>query len=179
MNTEINFLEKQPNKYLIPLILALLFLILLAAVSLLIYFQQNKYEQAIKIEEEKISQIEILLQKHNQESGSERQLAELKQEVDSIENGIIPNVSLYRNVLGLLDSPGQFISFDYSDSNRFVLNANFENLDSVAQYLSTVLKWNYILDADLSSIYRQEDTYLATLTFYIEPDIMREELKHE
>jgi pilus assembly protein HofN len=179
MNTEINFLEKQPNKYLIPLLLLLLFMILLAAVAILIYFQQSKYEQAIKIEEEKISQIETLLQKHNQESASVQQLAELKQEVDLIEDGITPNVALYRTVLGLLDSPDQFISFDYSDSNQFVLNASFENLDSVAQYLSTVLKWNYILDADLSSINRQEDVYLATLTFQIEPDTIREELNHE
>ncbi|SHF78678.1 hypothetical protein [Ornithinibacillus halophilus] len=176
MNTEINFLERQPKKYVIPLVLGITFLLFLAVAIVTLYYQQLLYDRAIENEERRLGQIEELLVEHSQETATTQQLRDIQKSIISIQEDSIPNVALYRNVLGLLTSSDQLSNFTYSGANQFVLEASFADLESVAQYVGTLLEQAYVTDATLSSVTSATDAYQATLTFNIDVDLLREEL---
>ncbi|WP_042146369.1 hypothetical protein [Paucisalibacillus sp. EB02] len=176
MNTEINFLEKKSNKYIISLILGLVFLLLSSVVVGVILFQQHRYETAINSTNDRINQYEILMQEQSAKKGNVKQLQQLSEEVGSIKEELIPNVALYKEILGELDNFNQMISYDFNGENQFVIVAIFDDLDSIAHYVRSIMELGYILDGELSNVINTEGAYEATLTFIVDTKIMREEL---
>ncbi|MUK86858.1 hypothetical protein GMD78_00385 [Ornithinibacillus sp. L9] len=178
MNTEINFLEKQPKKYIVPLVFGIIFLFLLAVVLVVLVYQQNQYVKSIEVDQHRVSQMEQSLREKNQQNATVEHFKELQGLISEIEYNHVPNVALYNAVLELLTSPNQLTSFTYSEGNQFTVEASFNQLEDVANYVGMLLDEIYIIDAELSNVYQAEENYQATLTFEVDVDSMREEFNH-
>ncbi|WP_163971631.1 hypothetical protein [Oceanobacillus halotolerans] len=175
MNIEVNFLEKEPNKYVAPIIITAVFVLLLAGVVALLFFQQSNYQQQIDTQSNRLSQLEMLIREHQAEHANEQQLREIQQSLQSIEAEMIPNVELYEHVLGLLDSANQLTDFDYSDPSQLVVEAQFDEINDVANYVSSLLEDPFIIDTQVTSVQQSENHYQAVLTISIDNEILIEE----
>ncbi|SET44961.1 hypothetical protein SAMN05216389_111144 [Oceanobacillus limi] len=176
MNTEINLLEQQPKKNYAPFVMGVGFLLLLAAVSVILYIQKGELEKQIVAQENKLIQFENLLRDYNQETATEQELLELQDRVNAIQNKTIPNVALYKDTLNSLETTAQLSSFTFSDEGHFLLEANFGKVDAIAEYVSQLLNKPYVLDAQISNINNMGEQYQATLSVTINGDVLREEL---
>ncbi|MFD1038119.1 PilN domain-containing protein [Virgibacillus byunsanensis] len=176
MNTEINLLEKQPNKYIAPVVFGILFILLMVGIFAFLLIQKNNYESQIENQESKIAQINTLLMEHQEDTSSERNLKQLEQAITSLQAEKLPIVELYKRVIGLLTSPQQLIDYDFTEENELIMNASFDNLNDVADFVTRLLEQPFIDDTELTSIRNVESAYQATLTISLNNKILVEEL---
>ncbi|MEC5421940.1 hypothetical protein QGM71_00340 [Virgibacillus sp. C22-A2] len=176
MNTEINFLEKQPNKYIAPLLFGIVFALLLASAVGVLMVQKNNAIKSIAMEQETIAEMESLLLDYQSKNAEEQHLKEVQAAMTIIEESSFPTVALYSEVIGLLPTPGQMIDYDLTTTDQFVIEAEFEAIEKVAEYVAALLELGYVSDALLNSVVNMESAYQATLTIYIESEDVVEEL---
>ncbi|WP_156291457.1 hypothetical protein [Oceanobacillus salinisoli] len=176
MNSEINFMKKQPKKHTTFLWTGILSLILLIIVSGVIVLQKNNLQSEIESLESKRAQIESVLMENQDRIRSDRVLQQLRQEVMALEAEMFPAVALYKETLQLLQSPGNLIGYDFSTENQFTTEAEFTSLQEVANYLRSLEEKAYITDSQLNSAGLYESMYQATLTVTVDREILIEEL---
>lgn len=176
MNTEINFLEKQPNKFTAVLVIGIVFCLLFACVVAILLFQKNYYENQIETQKNTLSQMETLLIEHRNEYSDERELHQLRQDIVNLKAELKPNVALYNEVIAFLPTPDQLISYDSTNENQLIIAAEFGTLRDVASYVAELLKQNYVIGTELTSVSKVETTYQATLTMSIDSEVLVKEL---
>lgn len=168
MNTEINFLEKQPNKFAPFVKFGIVFIILILCVLALILVQKNNYQGQIEAQTEKLAQLENTLKKNHSTMVGEQQLQQLSTDLQTIKSTRIPKVHIYQNILGLLPNPKQLFMYENAEAKQIIVGANFKTLPDVAAYVSALLKQNYIKETELTSINFVKSVYQATLTISID-----------
>ncbi|SEQ11164.1 hypothetical protein SAMN05216232_1583 [Virgibacillus subterraneus] len=176
MNTEINFLEKQPKKYIAPLVLGIVCILLLACAIAVFLVQKNTYENQIEVKKNKASQLETQLLEQQDEFAEEQKLQELQQEVVALKAEKIPNVILYKEMLAFLSSSEQLLSYDYTSVNQLIIDAEFVTLKDVSIYVNKLLKQDYVKDTELTSVSKMKTSYQATLTISLDSEILVKEL---
>ncbi|WP_106496920.1 hypothetical protein [Lentibacillus sp. Marseille-P4043] len=175
MNTEINFLTKQPKKYVAPLVLVIVFVVLMVCIAAVLLFQKDQYAEKIDNQQTKRDQFATALKKHHEQVADEQQLQEMEQNSSTIQSESTPNVALYSHILGLLPSSNQFIHYE-NKANQLVIEAKFATLDDTAAYVSTLLKQTFIQDTQLTNVQKVESAYQATLTTTFDKELLIEEL---
>ncbi|WP_087971907.1 hypothetical protein [Oceanobacillus rekensis] len=164
MNTEINFLEKEPNKNSAFIALGTIFvLLLLLAVSALL-FQKNNYDNQLSSLANERFQVESVLIEQQNTHGTERQLERLQEELLLLESEMLPAMELYHDIVGLLSRSEQLMTYDMGAENQIIMDAAFPSLNEVAVYMSLLTEQDYIQDIQLTSTVKMEDFYEATLT---------------
>ncbi|WP_164668378.1 hypothetical protein [Virgibacillus doumboii] len=176
MNTEINLLEKEQKKYSASLICGIVFLLLLALAIGLLLFQKNIYENRIEAEENQLSQVKILLSDHQNEFTNRQQFQQLQQDIGTIQAGSVPHVKLYNRLLGYLSSPDKLISYEFTNENQLIFNAEFASLKDVANYVTELLELNYIQGTQLTSVNNNGTSFQATLTVRFDSGMLKKEL---
>lgn len=78
MNTEINFLEKKPNRYATFLKLGIVFVFLLLCVLAIILFQKHNYQSQFETQSKLLYQLESTLSTHNETFLGEQKKENLK-----------------------------------------------------------------------------------------------------
>lgn len=176
MNTEINLLEKQPKKHIAPLVLGIAGILLLASVITVLLYQKNNYEIQIETQTNKVSQLETQLLEKQDEYAGEKQLQQLQQDISTLEDGLVPNVALYNQMLNFLSSPEQLLSYNFTSENQLIIDAKFSTLKNVSNYVKVLLSEAYVLDTELTSVSKMNTSYQATLTINLDSEILVKEL---
>ncbi|MBP1947782.1 hypothetical protein [Virgibacillus litoralis] len=176
MNTEINFLEKQPKKHIAPLVLGIVCILLIACAITVLLVQKNTYENQIDIKKNKASQLETRLLEQQGEFAEEQNIQELQQEIVALKAEKIPNITLYKEMLNFLSSSEQLLSYDFTNENQLIIDAEFVTLKDVSNYVNKLLKQDYVTDTKLTSVSKMETSYQATLTISLDSEILVKEL---
>ncbi|AIF45374.1 hypothetical protein [Virgibacillus sp. SK37] len=176
MNTEINFLEKQPWKYQKPAFFVVLFLLLLTIAVSILYIQKNRLGAELTEEKNKIVQLEEELLEINKTTVNQQQLNNIKEEVESIRMEELPVVASYYKSLEGLKNPDQLVSFEYTEENQLVMDAVFSTVEEAANYVEEVQSRKYILRTELTTMTKLDKNYQATVTITMDEGILREEL---
>ncbi|WP_067727545.1 hypothetical protein [Oceanobacillus damuensis] len=175
MNTEINFLEKEPNKNRAYIVLGIIFFILLTLTVTLLLLQQSSYDkQLITLENERV-EVETVLMEQQAEHGTVRQLERVQEEMRKKEAEMIPNTALYREITGLLGTAEQLISYGYETDNGIVVDATFQSLNAIAEYIAALMKESYVEDVLLTSSVKMGQAYEATFELTIDSEMVMEE----
>ncbi|RKQ29891.1 hypothetical protein [Oceanobacillus halophilus] len=175
MNTEINFLEKAPNKYNRYLWFGIIFFLLLFLAVGLLFYQKNLLTTDMETLEDRKTEIELELTEFQKEFSGKRELQELQQEVANLQDNSFPTVALYQEMLGLFEAE-QMTGYDFSGGTELIIDATFPSLDDVADYISSLLENTYVTNTELTSVNHLEDTYEATLTITVNQGRFVEEL---
>jgi cell division protein YceG involved in septum cleavage len=107
MNTEINFLEKVPNKNSASIVLGIIFLLLLLIVIIVLLFQKSNYDNQLVALEGERTQVEAVLIEQQNTHGTARQLERLQEELVILESEMLLAVELYHDIIGLLSGSEQ------------------------------------------------------------------------
>ncbi|TMN21583.1 hypothetical protein FH966_01425 [Lentibacillus cibarius] len=176
MNTEINFLEKERKQLKMPLVLFLIFLLLVIAVITVLLVQRNGLTHAIDVQQKEMAVLENQVSQLEGASGTVQQLEQTKEALASIEAQTVPRVALYEQVLDMLRDPGQMEDFAYNSGEQFQLEAAFDTLSAVSDYIGKLLQQPYVLDAKMSDISKAGDGYDASLVVTFDSGVLREEM---
>ncbi|WP_060679190.1 hypothetical protein [Virgibacillus halodenitrificans] len=176
MNTEINFLEKQPWKYRKTVFFVALFLLLLTIAVSMLYIQKSRLEAELTEEKIKIAKVEAQLLEINKATVNQQQLNNIKEEIEIIRTEEIPVVTSYYSSLEGLKNPNQLVSFEHTDENRLVMDAIFSTVEEAANYMEDVQEKKYILRTELTAMTKLDENYQATITIIVDEDALREEL---
>lgn len=180
MNSEINFIERRPNKFTPFIKLGIIFVLLIVCVFTLILMQKNNLENQMETQSDKLDQLESVLKENQATMADKQQLEQLDTVIKSMKSSRIPTVDLYQNVLALLPNAEQLMMYDNGEANQIIVGAKFKALSEVAAYVSALLRQNYITGTELTSVSFTQSVYQATLTVSIDPDISVKELaNHE
>lgn len=149
MNTEINFLEKQPKKTATNLIAVILIIVFMTLLNAIFFYQKVTYETDIENKEKALSEIEATLIKQQDSVGEIMGIQQLKKNIAEMESALPDNLALYKKVTGLLADPRQVINYDAS-AKKLVVKAKFPELEQIANYIRSVGGQNYINDIQLT-----------------------------
>ncbi|MFC4556679.1 hypothetical protein ACFO3D_00475 [Virgibacillus kekensis] len=167
MNTEINFLEKQPKKTATNLITVALLIIFLVLLTAIFFYQKVTYQTDTDNKQLALAEIESKLINQQDSDREAINIYQLKKNIADMESALPDNLTLYKKVTGLLENPGQLINYD-SSKKKLVVMAKFPELEQIAKYIGTMGDQVYINDIQLTSVVRTGEFYHATLT--VTPD---------
>lgn len=175
MNTEINLLEKTPNKFAPYLKLGIVFVMLVLCVLAFILFQKSTYQSQIETQSNKLAQLENTLKKHQETVVNKQEQERLITDIHSIKSTHIPSVDVYKSIIGLLPDAKKLVMYEALSSNQIIVGVQFETLLDVAAYVSLLVEQNYITGTELSAVNFTRPTYQATLTVTVDPDTLVKE----
>lgn len=175
MNTEIDFIEKQPDKFAPFIKLAIVFIIMLLFVVALLFFQKSNYQGQIETQSTKLDQLENALMKNQETVMDQQKQAKLTTDIQAITSTRIPSINAYENILGLLPSAKQLVAYENGAANQIIVGAQFKTLPEVATYVSSLLDQDYVTGTELTSVSFVESVYQATLTVSVDPNILVKE----
>ncbi|ASK62969.1 hypothetical protein CFK37_12860 [Virgibacillus phasianinus] len=175
MNTEINLLEKQSNKYIPFLKMGLVLIILLVCVFALILVQKSNYESEIVEQKSNLAHVEKALKKQQGTINNQREQQRLSTDIQAIKSISMPTIEVYNRILELLPETEQLITYESLETNQVTLQADFKSLTAVSEYVSALLKQKDIMETELTMISHQDSIYKATLTISIDPGVLAEE----
>ncbi|MFZ3578200.1 hypothetical protein [Virgibacillus sp. DJP39] len=164
MNTEINLIEQQPNKFAPFLKFGILFFVLALCVISFVLFQKNDYQSQIEIKSEKLAELESILLENRGAVKDYKKQERLISDVAGIRSASVPNLSVYKSILGLLSDSKQLIMYETLPSNQILVEAKFDTLPELAGYVSALLKLNYVKNTELTNVILVDSAYHATLT---------------
>lgn len=170
MNTEINFLEKKPNRYATFLKLGIVFVFLLLCVLAIILFQKHNYQSQFETQSKLLYQLESTLSTHNETFLGEQKKENLMEDIQSIKSTNMPNGDIYNDIIGILPDSKQLIMYATPEANQVRLTAQFKTLTDTAGYISELLKQNYITGAELTTVSLTNSVYEATFTITVDPE---------
>lgn len=177
MNTEINFLELKPKKYIIPLIFSIIFLLLLIIVAGVLFYQKAGYVKKIETFQNSIAQMETAILEKS--AVGEDDLQKLQKNILAIQTAAIPNVELYVSIRELFPDQNQLYSYEKIEKGKITIGANFASLQAIANYISTLTEQNFVADIEMSNVVKVVSGYQATLTIFIIEDVLQEELGND
>ncbi len=176
MNTEINFLEKERKQIKVPLVLFLIFLLLVIAAVTILLVQRSGLTHAVDVQQKEMAVLENQVSKLEGASGTVQQLEQTKEALATIEAQTVPHVALYEQVLDMLREPEQMEDFAYNSGEQFQLEATFDTLSAVSDYIGKLLQQPYVLDTKMSDISKAGDGYDASLVVTFDSGVLREEM---
>lgn len=176
MNTEINFLKKEQNKPVASIILGTVFILLLIFLVIALLFQKNTYDNQLKNLELERNQMEAAMLEIQHDVDADKQRGRTEQVTEAIEKEMKPTVALYHQIVELLPSEERLNGYDDAIENQIIIDASFDTLDDVAEYIASLTEQNYIQAAQLTAAVKVEDSYEATLTVTTDSDNLVEEL---
>ncbi|WP_249870875.1 hypothetical protein [Oceanobacillus saliphilus] len=175
MNTEINFLEKEPNKNSAYIVIGIIFVVLLASVVTVLFLQKNNGDKQLTALENERIQLEVALMEQQAEQGTVRQLERVQEEMETLEAVMIPTTALYHDLVGLLATEEQLLSYEFGTNNEIAVEASFQSLYAMADYIALLTKETYVQDILLTSSVKLEDAYEATITITVDSEMVIEE----
>lgn len=164
MSIEINFIEKKENKFVLPLIILLVSLILIAIVITIIVVQKNAYSDELKNTEMQMVRLEDELLEWQTKTADQQLLLSIEEEVDNIQAESPPINLLYQEVVQLLQTSDQLLHFQIDGATEALVIGDFSSLTEIAHYVSNLLEKPYIIDTELTDVRLIDKSYEATLT---------------
>lgn len=177
MNVEINFLEKQENKKIAPFLITIFAILLIVSAVTVILYQNYLLTSEIQGKRDYAEMLEIHVSEIQADYEEQKQLTQLKHNLENLKQEALPTVDMYRDIVGLLAQSNQLIYYENSQSNQFIVDTQFPNFNSLSSYVSNLLAISYIRDVQLTSVSRLENGYLATLTVQYDEETVKKELK--
>lgn len=170
MNTEINFLEAHSSKNTRILKLSFIFIFLLLAIAGLLFFQHTKSHDQLELQSAKLTQLENVLARHQDSTLETRKVKEIAEHVTYIQGSSNHAVDTYKNIIGLLSDSKKLVSYEVLESNLIIVEAQFNSLEEIAEYISVLLKQPFINDTKLTSVTLDESVYQAALTVSLQSE---------
>ncbi|WP_010099162.1 hypothetical protein [Ornithinibacillus scapharcae] len=176
MNVEINFLEKKKKRNVAPYLITFLSILFLSLVVGATFFQGKLISNEIADNTKEFTQLEASVSDYQGNLADQRNLAHLQKTVDKLLQNSFPTVSIYQDVLKLLENEDQLLYYQQNTQQQFVLETKFTNLDSVTVFISELLELTYVTDVHLDGVHLVEKGYEANLTVTFDETAVKKEL---
>lgn len=175
MNTEINFLKREPSKRPVYLLLLCIFALSMAIVLVILLNQKTAAEKHISDLEREISNTENQLIEIQAEHSGVKELGELVEMVSAVEADMIPTVQVYHDILHLLKEPENLQIYEMNLEKELTVELTYGSLQEVADIIKQLDEKAYIEDITLDSSVRIEDFYSASLSIMIDDEKLKKE----
>ena len=175
MNTEINFLKREPSKRPVYLLLSCIFVLLMAIVLVVLLNQKTAAEKHIAHLETEISRAEDKLIEMQEEQSSVKGLQELIKMLSAVEAEMTPTVQVYHDILQLLEDPENLLIYDMNMEKELTIELTYGSLQEVADIIKQLADKAYIADVILESSVKAEDIYSASLSIMLDDEKLKKE----
>ncbi|MBM7572023.1 PilN domain-containing protein [Aquibacillus albus] len=167
MVVEINFLQKEKNKQIVPSFLGIACLFLILSAATLLYIQ---YESAVQQRNDLQQQLDATVQQTTNDQSAndlDRLRQQFSQQVDQLRSQVFPSTTLLDRMVALLPATGYFESYTFDASTGLEIVVKANDLMEIAAYTSALEREAYITNVDVASIQgRQEasnqNVYIAS-----------------
>ncbi|RCW66399.1 hypothetical protein [Saliterribacillus persicus] len=153
---EINFIEiKKVN--MVPYFLLFLFLLLTASMSAILYWQYQNAEEVLESNQLQLNNNYSVQTEIVNDNQLQQERLQLSDQVKELQTLTFPSVKLKNDLLTLLPSENQVISYLYEAETGVTLNVLLNSFEDIALFTQELTNTSYVEDVLVSEIFNLTD----------------------